>query len=75
MSNLTAVQELAALLLAGLAGAVVCDLTFGRHDRARARRAEARARRAEARLEELDRARAVRRRRRTTATTSSRRPA
>lgn len=54
MNTLSNVQHLALLLLAGLAGAVLLDLTFGRHDRAIARRAEARAARAERRLRELE---------------------
>jgi hypothetical protein len=55
MSNLSNLQTIALLLLAGLSGAVLLDLTFGRHDRAIARRAEARAARAERRVHELER--------------------
>jgi hypothetical protein len=51
MSN---VQHLALLLLAGLVGAVLLDLTFGRLDRIRLRQAEARVRHLEHRLRELE---------------------
>jgi hypothetical protein len=54
MSNLSGIQELALLLLAGLAGAVLLDLTFGRLDRIRLRQAEARVRHLEHRLRELE---------------------
>lgn len=59
MDDLTAVQILAFLLLAALAGAVVQDLTFGRLDRIRARRAERHAANLQRRLERLEASRTI----------------